>query len=371
MATPIPAALSLGGGHSGGPLITPAEAERVTRVFFPLLHTAKARDDAPMLARLETWPAKADALETADVVKGGGRTGREPLSIDDIRLAVPYQAHYPAAFLAIVQTQFYSSVRGTPRGATEREYLLMLRRSAGTPWRLAVFANSLAPPLVEDHGVIAASDPAHPGFALAARESDDVHGTFVALARYYQSWWSRGHAPIPTPILPGPLSSEAGQSELAGNGQDQITSHGVRRHLVYRDWPGEHERFAFVFGRSAVSCSVLTGSDRYTAARAGGRLNQNYRRTNWGHNIPPGRYRSIDARIDDGLCVAARRGRTDVIARQTATFNWRGHDRQPILADPRGWIDLEPTVGVRLALAALLAGSALLARRRRRSHRVT
>lgn len=337
----LPPDLTLGQPAGRGPVVTPDQARRILRAAWATREIAGAQDNPALLAQVETGPARAvEPSVTVDDLLTHQRSYRVVRSIERSSIAVPYQSRYPAAFLAAVQTEVYPGSPGPPPSAVT-ELLLITRASADTGWRIAVGTNFTEIPLADDLVFSAPTpDPVHPGYSLpGSAYSLPPAAAFTALADYYQSWWNDDRPPAGTPVAAGPNTSAAGR-DIAGNGQDQLTSHGLLRHLEYRVWPGPESTFSFNFHHVFdVACSAIGGVDRYTAPNAVFPVLQNPARTWFGPRIVPGAYHRVSARMDDQTCIVVGRDGPPhplaVCARASGTYGWHGDAAQQATSSPR------------------------------------
>jgi hypothetical protein len=283
-----------------GAAIDPGQAADLIRAFWPIREQALVDHDRGNLSKLESGSAmQVDvvgcdrACQAAPQVRG----------ITQLRVFVPRQERFPAAFLAEVLT----TARGGDGPQVER--LIFTRIARTTPWSLAL---DVTQPGVARLGDAPETDSA--GFDQAPpalRQSPPPSALPTALADYYQYWTTHGTAPHPTAFSPGILTDQLGrQLWQRVQGDAHGGAHDTARYLAdSRD--GVWTFAASVLDsnglpRTGWSLTCGTVRFRWTTAAVDPRVGpvlQPTDRSRFGNLLAPGAYASIGESGVQQVCV--------------------------------------------------------------------
>lgn len=299
---PLPRELFIG-GRGEGPVLTPEQADQVVRAMWLARERAGAQDNAPMLARLETGAARDwNVAETRLDIEGFGRSARIVRPMGASETVIPYRTSYPAYFMAVVQTRTYPTPT-YPQPHGYNEIMVLSRRSAREPWKVAIDTGFVGPSFQDDPFL---SDPTadrrNPIYNPAPPRPSWINPrrAFPALASYYRSWFETSRPPAHSHFLAGRSTTLKGRAIVASSDR-----RGVRRRLRYYTDPARDGVYQFSFqGYWNVTCSAVRGQDEESATNRDTALYQSVDRSGWGAGVAPGAYRQISSTFLHQSCIA-------------------------------------------------------------------
>jgi hypothetical protein len=275
---------------SNGPLVTPAEAQRVVEALWPMRDRATANRDIATLRAIETGPALASDVETIDSGSAPERITPDRRPPPEMVTLVPLQTHWPIRFL----TEAITTAAEQPA----IEFTIFTRRSPTSAWRVAYDNDAtlgaspgFAPfPAILDHQ---GYDIVPSGHRIAASRA------VPALAAYWQGWIDTGAPKNPpgTFFADGSWTVQFGMT-IAGQ-QDKRGSNGLISHVSYGDRPVPQSE-VWTFGiapQDELVCSPTYETVVYWGTQ------QNAERQQWGPELAPGQYRSVTDTEQREPCV--------------------------------------------------------------------
>lgn len=287
------ACLGLGPGRS----FTPAEATRVVRALW----AAREHDRAVRATRyssIETGSAELTDVANIDNARCGcfpylWTHGQRPFRSATIYL--PRQRAYPLYFMASV----LAAVPGRkPPASGSTALLIVTRKSAATPWRIAVQIWDTAyqrpnpkfiPPLVDDQNY--ERSPTRP--PISATQS--WLPNFVA---YMNKIKRTGRQPARSKFAPGPLTSRNGL---------EARPDGFTRGGEWATYSFRSGRFggpwAFTTTGGTLVCGDVTENVLTKPSQSGRLFLQTRNRRNWGWDLVPGVYSSITSVYEWPICI--------------------------------------------------------------------
>jgi len=283
---------------SADAVIDPTAAERLVRDVWPVREEILAARDAPAIRELESGPAAAaDAAACSRACPAAA----EPRPLDELRLFVPRQAQYPAAFLAEALT----TVPGGDAPAVER--LVFTRASARTMWSVALASRSDGVQHIPDSPQTDGSgfDRTPPVFGQLPAAAHLP----AALADDEQQWSFAGAAPQGSLFAPGPYTDGAGRALWQQVQQDAKV--GNRDAGLYTT-DVEHDgvwtfatSVAGADGLDRLGWSITCGTVRYRmgSESAGAPVIQPPDRSRFGALLPPGNYARVSTTGLQQVCV--------------------------------------------------------------------
>jgi hypothetical protein len=270
--------------QTAGVSVDPAAATSVVDAVWPVREKALVGADAATIRDLETGPALEWDLACYD---GCQPTSARPL--DALRVFVPRQSSYPAAFLAEVRT--------VTNDLSEPyiEMMIFTRASAALPWILnfdtgySEIPTMSEQPAADSHGF----DAAAPSFADVT-----ISDLPSQLAAYWQYWKDNGAAPPGNNFGDGTWTDEWGQyiSSYA-----QQLPQGLSEDATYTADPTQDGQWTFAIDDMidgqlvdgmALSCSTV----RFTSAISaypGFTITQPADQSAWSYLLPAGSYSEL------------------------------------------------------------------------------
>lgn len=108
----------------------------------------------------------------------------------------------------------------------------------------------------------------------------------AGLAQYWQAWKDTRRAPVGTPFANGLWTDQ-----FARSAQGAVNVNGLRGRYAWSASP-QDPTYLFTMASYAIECGDLREEKTWTAP-GGGTARQDAARTNWGHDLRPGRYRAV------------------------------------------------------------------------------
>lgn len=273
-------------------VVSPLEAARAVRAFWPLEERAGACDDIALTDEIEVGPAReyADAVSRADrAVRGLSLRTVRPLGA--VHVYVPLQTSYPARFLAQVVTTTYTRVaagtQAPPAGSAAVEILVFVRSGPRSPWKAAIDTIRTETTYVD------ANTPGAHGFEAPPPRPDWINPSAVPelLAHYWSQWLTTGHAPDPNPFASGYATTVVGSQLASSTALDR--AHGSDSRVAYYA-SARDGVYQFAVDGQNLTCFAVRYHLRLTPVIAVYSLLQDRARTHYGGLLPPGAYTSID-----------------------------------------------------------------------------
>lgn len=257
-------------------VITPGEASRVVARYWHLHEAALVSRDLPGLASLSSAAAKE--WEQPAVFCGCLRVNA-PRPLISVGTYVPRQTRYPAHFLATAQSVYL--------GAGWTELLVFTKYAAGRSWVVTLDSGFAQPP---DAGApLSAPSGYSPPVSRAQRQRAATVAD--ALAAMWQQAKNTGEVPSSdTFLLTGETLSRV--QHLTVYRQDQVQGTGLIGHYVFYVSSSDPVWQAGDAAGNDVACQPVREIATYTAP-AGQAIIQDSGQTNWGPQVPPGRYRHV------------------------------------------------------------------------------
>lgn len=283
---------------SAGAVIDPRTAERLVHAVWPVREEILAAHDAPAIRELETGPAAA--ADTA-VCSRGCPASREPRPLDELRVFVPRQAEYPAAFLAEVLT----TVPGSDTPAVER--LVFTRASARSLWSVALASRSDGTQHIPDAPQTEPTgfDRTPPTFAQLPAATDLP----ATLAGDERQWALTGAAPQGSLFAPGPYTDAAGRALWQQVQQDaRVGNRDTAAYTTDVDHDGVWTFATSVVnpgGLSRLGWSITCGTVHYRidTESAGAPVIQPPDRSRFGVLLSPGSYSRVSVTGVQQVCI--------------------------------------------------------------------
>jgi hypothetical protein len=192
------------------PLVTPASARAVVTHHWDVNRQALRATSSAQAKRLIEQVESGDALkldetvilQEADARAASGSTQPAIADSTDIRVFVPRQTSYPAAFLSI-RTQVQTSPSGVPAGKTAQVLEIFRRVSASDAWRNTGYAE-IAPGLANKLDVALDKD-GYAAFASGSPGESDLSTLYTG----YVGALLGGHPDQASKrVLAGPLTDQ-------------------------------------------------------------------------------------------------------------------------------------------------------------------
>jgi hypothetical protein len=296
------------GALAQNPVITPGQASTVVRNLWSQREAALTNDSSEALAAVDTASALAADLSVTTEARDGGRWSqrvRRPLG--EVALFVPSQSHFPASFLAAVQsTAQYSDARWHMRPEGHDVVLLVLtEESPMSTWHVALETSYHGRLDRTDVGLDLASLGEQGGYDGSPPQPGWIRpSTIIAqLASFYQHYAEFGEAPSESPFQASYWTTGQGERLSAYGLNGQPNSKRFRDHLDYSTDAADAV-YEFDVGSMNVTCGTVRGHETATPDAPGGYLYQTPDRLNWGTPLPPGGYSRITIDFLHQVCLA-------------------------------------------------------------------
>lgn len=309
-ALTLPAALFLANAPgSAQPLVTPNQAVTVSTEMWRLWQQALVRNDTRALSQL-TPPGflRQGVLYNCVWPQGGCVQQGSPLTMESVVPVVPVQRAYPLYFMAQITTKSYVQKQSGGPSVLEPwlDLQILTKASPSSPWRISFdsgynAADGSAPPLLPVDSVALPCTSPHTR-CLEYNPAPDRTPPVAAdrylplLAGYWQSWKVNRAAPAHTLFVRDGDTSGFGSS-IAQTPQDSHDRYDFHLDAAQGVW-------SFSAGGYPMMCGTIV--DTSDTLSASGSMNQNPDRTNWGMQLPPGRYSSIVTQTTHQSCVYMR-----------------------------------------------------------------
>jgi hypothetical protein len=273
--------------NPSGPVVTPGQAQVITRAAWPLREDALAANNQTATNQLEQGVAREfDDGVSADL-RGRGKTGPSQRQLIDVLVAVPSQTNFPASFLAMVKTTQYPTAQTPTPPPSVVELVVFSRAQASVPWLVSLDTNAtisswpFEPAPLDGAGYDAVAPPGRESGMAVAADFATFNQRFVDQRRVPDS---------PDIFLPGYWTTTYMQDlvdRIAGE-----PARGFRSTNLYEVKPNDDGLYEFAInGEKDLACFTLRSTTRYTSLQSV--LHQDPARSNWGGVLAPGTYSSI------------------------------------------------------------------------------
>jgi len=286
----LPPALTL--GNTETPLVTPAQAAAVMKALWSAREDGLVHRNLGVIRQIDTMAlAGYDEEYLHNLQYGLEKTiFVAPRPVINVVVFVARQSSWPVYFAAEVACQ-----PGATSGRAT-DLLLATRASSHTTWHLALeigndnsqLTQTLPSPETDSSGFDVATSPAPKG---------PTRDWLSELAQYYASWKNVGSQPAGSPFAPGALTTEMGP-QLAAHPQGALVDGGGIQG-TYRFAP--EDQWLVGFGGWPVVCGDVY--ETVTDTALSGTLYQARSRYQWGPDVSPGAYHSVDTVYDVEVCI--------------------------------------------------------------------
>jgi hypothetical protein len=265
-----------------GAVITPQQAATVLEKYWPVHESAQVRKDLVTLARLST--GAAEQYEVGAIACGCRRVLAErPLR--DAAYFVPRQTRFPAHFVVQALTTTLSGERPWV------ELLVFSRRGPTAPW--LVSEDSGFGPMDGDTPRLGVPDVGAGGFTrpVSAAHRARARALTHELAALWQQAKNTASVPRTTTFS---LRGQPGDllRRLAAARQDAIQTNGLHGHFEFAVRDSDPLVVVPDADGYDLACMPIRELKVYTAP-AGSTVYQDPGLSNWGPQLPAGRYRSV------------------------------------------------------------------------------
>jgi hypothetical protein len=310
-AIKLPPALYLAKPHGPGALITPQQAQIVTRAMWNAWQTAINDNDTRALTQLA--PPGPVLNGTIYNCAGTGTCQNPNLhpKMGIFMTAVPTQHSYPLYFLASIDTTNEVSNDGGPASIKPwMDVEILTKSSSSAPWQLRFqtgYTGTKRFPLpflnFEDENIVLKTgQPVESYNPVPKTPSPAPPRDFISLlAAYWQSYKDVGHAPAQSKFEKGVLTSQDGV-QYAENRNGSIFQGHRQTYQFSADNAAGMWSFSML-GGYAMECGTVEDDALLTPVK-GELMNQNGDETNYGVPLAPGEYLKITTLADHETCVS-------------------------------------------------------------------